>query len=49
MRKEKLFLLVKENQPREKSFWIDQYLSVLGHTVLRLPLYMHDLNAIISA
>jgi hypothetical protein len=31
--KEKLFMLVKENQPKEKSFRIDQWLSALGHTV----------------
>jgi hypothetical protein len=46
MRKEKLFLLVKENQPKEKRFRIDQYVSALGHTVVRLPPYMYDLNAI---
>jgi transposase len=45
MRKEELFLLVKENQPKEKRFPIDQYLSALGHTVGRLPPYMCDLNA----
>jgi hypothetical protein len=46
MRTEELFLLVKENQPKEKRFQTDQYLSALGHTVLRLPPCMGDLNAI---
>jgi hypothetical protein len=39
MRKE-LFLFVEENQPKEKNFGIDQCLSGLGHTVVRLPPYM---------
>jgi transposase len=38
---------VSEREPTErKSYRIEQYLSALGHTVLRLPPYMCDLNAI---
>jgi hypothetical protein len=43
MRKE-LFLFVEEKQPKEKNFGIDQCLSGLGHTVVKLPTYMFDLN-----
>lgn len=46
MRKEELVTLLAVHKPRDKVFRIDQYISSLGHTVVRLPPYMCDLNPI---
>ncbi|XP_039285343.1 uncharacterized protein LOC120351576 [Nilaparvata lugens] len=46
MRKEQLVPLIQLHKPREKTFRIDKYISSFNHTVIRLPPYMCDLNAI---
>ena len=46
MRKEHLFQIIELHRPREKQYKIDQFLSSKGHTVVRLPPYMCDLNPI---
>lgn len=46
MRKSTLFQLVEQVKPKQKVFRVDKLLESHGHTVIRLPPYMCDLNAI---
>jgi hypothetical protein len=46
MRKDSLYKLTVPLKPKEKAFNIDRILSDYGHTVVRLPPYMCDLNPI---
>lgn len=46
MFKTELYELVKLHKPKAKKFILDQVLREQGHTVLRLPPYHPDLNAI---
>jgi transposase len=44
MRKFTLFSLVEKIRPKEKVYYIDKLFAAHGHTVIRLPPYMCDLN-----
>ena len=46
MRKQEQYYLIEAHRPKEKSFKIYAILKAFGHTLLRLPPYMYDLNAI---
>lgn len=46
MRKQALYSMIEALRPREKTFQIDSILQSFGHTTIRLPPYMCDLNAI---
>ncbi|KAJ4427079.1 hypothetical protein ANN_24694, partial [Periplaneta americana] len=46
MRKEQLYEMVLLKKSKEKNFKIDQILKAYGHSVIRLPPYMCDLNVI---
>ncbi|KAJ8866617.1 hypothetical protein PR048_032477 [Dryococelus australis] len=46
MQNEDLYKLVEHAKPKEKVYKFDTYLTSLGHTVVRLPPYMCDLNDI---
>lgn len=46
MKKQELITLIDFHKPKEKVFKVDQCISSFGHTVVRLPPYMCDLNAI---
>jgi transposase len=46
MHKDSLYKLIVPLKPKEKAFKIDRILSDYGHTVVRLPPYMCDLNPI---
>lgn len=46
MRKTVLYDNIELRRPREKVFKIDQLFNAHGHSVLRLPPYMCELNAI---
>ena len=45
-RKEALYKLVEENRPPNKIYAVDVMAAEMGHTILRLPPYNCDLNAI---
>jgi transposase len=46
MRKFTLFSLVEKIRPKEKAYHIDTLFAAHGHTVIRLPPYMCELNPI---
>lgn len=46
LRKQELYCLIEAHRPKEKTFKIDAILKAFGHTPLRLPPYMCDLNPI---
>jgi hypothetical protein len=46
MRKFTLFSLVVKIRPKEKVYYIDTLFAAYGHTVIRQPPYMCDLNTI---
>lgn len=46
MFKVELFNLIAKYKSNEKIYYVDELLKVEGHTVLRLPPYMYDLNPI---
>jgi hypothetical protein len=46
MRKSELFYLILPLKPKENIYKIDHILKKYGHTVVRLPPYMCDLNPI---